>query len=189
MRHHIAMPLALLACFLPGVSRGQVESTFTFLEEACFKAEVAAIAGVDASACIIMDAKEESAAVELKLCGGFYFDEKLKLFGIGEAGGLEWKSCAKFELKTRTKSKAEALKLLEDKGAKGVALRDSLLQDMKRRLRQQPDETLARIGITREQINKAESLRFRKIQDATDKFKQLQKIFEKCPTITPKDVS
>ena len=190
MRCQIGVLLALLSGSIPVPAWGQVESKLTFITEHCYKAEISAIAGVDAGACLIFDTVEQSGAIELKLCGGFYFDDKFKLFGVGGGAGLEAKACLKYELKVKAKSKAEAVKLLEEEGQKALAFRASLLKDLKRLLLQQPDAALSHLGITREQVQKSQSLKFEKVRDKSNKSKQIEKIFEKCPSLlTPKDVS
>lgn len=168
-------------------SSAQVETKTSVTFKKCYKAELSAIFGGETDACLVFDLHELQGSFEFNLCGGFYIDEKLKVFGIGGGIGTDAKICVNVKTTVKAKSAKEIMKKLEDKGGEGEIYRGKLLDQLKTELKRLPDSTLREMKIDRKQIDQINSLELKSLKDAGKRTDQIKKGLQDSQTL-PKPI-
>jgi hypothetical protein len=178
----LALPGAALAASAP---RTEVELTL----RNCNKFEVSAIFGANVQGCLIYDVRKREAVTTLEICGGLMIKLALKEVVLGGELGHEKIGCVTVKTVLNPSDTSEALRLLTSSKPESESLRRLVLGRVRSALKQRSDAELREMGLTRDQIDKLETLRFETPNDATGRSEAIKKSIERCPVVGTKQLS
>jgi hypothetical protein len=172
-----------LAVLYPEVAFAQPRTVVELTLRNCSKIEASAILGANASGCLIYDLRKKQASTTIEVCGGLMLKLALKEVVIGGEFGHEKIGCVTIKTVLNPSDAQSARKLLTSPAGPGVEIRRRTLGEVKSILKRADDKDLKDLGITRDQIEGLDRLRFESPRDETDRRDQIRKSIDQCTPI------
>lgn len=187
MRRGGLMPLMIVLLYPGGAWAQKTEVEFTLRN--CNKVEASAILGVNATGCLIYDVRKREASTTIEVCGGLMLKLALKEVLLGGEFGHEKIGCVTIKTVLTPSETKEAVNFLKSPSAKGEEIRRLTLDQVKGLLRRANESDLKALGITRDQVEGLNRLRFESPKDATPRRDQIRKSLDACSKVEPRGIS